>query len=182
MRRLRQTSILIATVPLLLAVAACSATSSGTGAPAGGGVASVAPSSGGKGPDYDDGSGTGASPSAAPSADAGDALVVGTGTGALGTYLTGPNGMTLYLFTKDSENTSACAGDCAAAWPPLLATAGQAVTAGDGVPGALSTFAREDGSMQVAYDGTPLYYFAADKAPGDTTGQGVNDVWFIVEP
>jgi predicted lipoprotein with Yx(FWY)xxD motif len=182
MRRLRQTSILIATVPLLLAVAACSTTGSGASAPAGGGDASAAPSSGGKGPDYDDGSGVGSSPSAAPSDAAGAALVVGSGTGALGTFLTGPSGMTLYIFTKDSENTSVCSGDCASAWPPLLVDAGQAVTAGDGVPGALSTFARDDGSMQVAYDGKPLYYFAADKAAGDTTGQGVNDVWFIVEP
>ena len=177
MPRLRQISILIATVPLLLAIAACSTSGSGASAPAGG-DASVAPSSGGKGPDYDYGGGTGASTSAA----SGEAIVVGTGTGPIGTYLTGPNGLTLYIFTKDSENTSACAGDCATAWPPLLATVGQAITAGDGVPGALSTFARDDGSMQVAYDGKPLYYFAADKAAGDTTGQGVNDVWFIVEP
>ena len=48
--------------------------------------------------------------------------------------------------------------------------------------GKLTTFARKDGSMQVAYNGSPLYYYAADKAAGDTNGQGVGDVWFIAQP
>ena len=174
----RRTSLILVSLPLMLAVAACSSAGSGASAPTGG--ASVAPSSGGRGPDYDTGSGT--SPSAGTSAAAGADLVVATGTGAAGTFLTGPNGMTLYIFTKDSEETSVCAGDCAAAWPPLIADATQTISAGEGVPGAFSTFARDDGAMQVAYNGKPLYYFAADKAAGDTHGQGINDVWFIAEP
>jgi predicted lipoprotein with Yx(FWY)xxD motif len=151
---------------------ACSTTGGGASAGTGG---SAAPSSGGKGADYGYGGGTDASADAA-------GLVVGIGSGAAGTYLTGPNGLTLYVFTKDSEDASACSGDCAKAWPPLTAQAGETITAGDGVPGALSTFAREDGTLQVAYNGKPLYTFASDKAAGDTTGQGVNDVWFIAEP
>ena len=178
----RRVTLILAALPLLVAVAACSSAGSGASTPTGGG-ASAAPSSGGKGPGYDYGSGSGASPSAAPSAAVdGTDLAVGTGSGAAGTYLTGPNGMTLYVFTKDSDETSVCAGDCTAAWPPLIADAGQTVSAGDGISGAFSTFARDDGAMQVAYDGKPLYYFAADKAAGDTNGQGVNDVWFIAEP
>ena len=172
----RRTILILASLPLLLALTACTSTGSG-GSPGAGG--SAAPSSGGKGPDYDYGPGSGAS--AAPS-DAAGGLTIGIGSGAAGTYLTGPNGMTLYIFTKDSEDASACSGDCANAWPPLTSEAGQAITAGDGVPGALSTFTREDGSLQVSYNGKPLYYFAADKAAGDTTGDGVNDVWFIAEP
>ncbi len=172
----RRTTLILAALPLMLAVAACTSTGTGASTPLDG--ASGAPSSGGKGPDYDYGGGTGASPSAAAGGD----LTVGTGSGTAGTYLTGPNGMTLYIFTKDAEGTSVCSGDCAAAWPPLVTETGQTVSAGDGVPGALTTFARDDGSMQVAYNGKPLYYFAADKAAGDTKGEGVNDVWFIAEP
>jgi len=173
----RRTTLILASLPLLLVLTACTSTGSGASA---GADDSAAPSSGGKGPDYDYGAGSGAS--AAPSVAADGGLVVGTGSGTAGTYLTGPNGLTLYIFTKDSEDASACSGDCATAWPPLTAEAGQTITTGDGVPGALSTFTREDGSLQVAYNGKPLYYFAADKVAGDTTGQGVNDVWFIAEP
>ena len=54
--------------------------------------------------------------------------------------------------------------------------------AGDGVPGTLSTFARPDGSMQVAYNGIPLYYFAKDTKAGDVTGQGVGGKWFVASP
>ena len=175
----RRTTLFLASLPLLLAVAACSGSggSGGYGAPAGA-AASATPSSTAGGGRYGYGDGTGAS----ASAEAGGDIVVATGSGAAGAFLTGPNGMTLYVFTKDSEDKSACIGDCAANWPPLLADEGATVSAGDGVPGALSTFYRDDGSEQVSYNGKPLYYFASDKAPGDTNGQGANDVWFIAQP
>lgn len=45
----------------------------------------------------------------------------------------------------------------------------------------LGTITRTDGSTQVTYNGWPLYFWAEDSAPGDTTGQGVNDVWWVVD-
>jgi predicted lipoprotein with Yx(FWY)xxD motif len=45
-----------------------------------------------------------------------------------------------------------------------------------------STTARKDGSQQVAYNGLNLYYFAGDKKEGDTNGQGLGDVWYLVSP
>lgn len=178
-------STLALVVPLTLLVAAC--TTSGGGA-ASAGPATVAPSaapssSGGRGGDYDYGGG-GASPSAVATDEPsiGAALELGTGTGTAGTYLTRPDGMTLYIFTKDSAGTSVCTDACAENWPPLTVPAGTTPTAVAGVTGALTTFARADGSLQVAYDGKPLYAFIGDKAAGDTEGQGVNDVWFIAEP
>ena len=51
-----------------------------------------------------------------------------------------------------------------------------------GVTGALGTITRDDGSTQVTFAGAPLYHFAADARAGDATGQGVNDVWFVVSP
>lgn len=124
--------------------------------------------------------------SPAPSASAeqrvGEVYEVGTGTGADGAYLTGEDGRTLYVFGNDSTNTSTCDGDCATAWPPFILADDDTLKAGDGVKGKLTTFTRKDGAMQAAYDGSPLYYYAADKAAGDTNGQGVGDVWYIAQP
>jgi len=96
----------------------------------------------------------------------------------LGDILTDGDGNTLYLFTPDAQGESVCYDQCEEAWPPLVATA----TAGDGVDESLlGTAPRTDGSEQVTYNGWPLYYFAADSAPGDTNGQGVNDVWYVLD-
>jgi hypothetical protein len=37
-----------------------------------------------------------------------------------------------------------------------------------------------DGSMMLTYNKMPLYYWSKDTQPGDTTGQGNRDVWFVV--
>lgn len=96
----------------------------------------------------------------------------------LGDILVDASGKTLYLFMPDAQGESTCYDQCEAAWPPLT---GQ-VSAGDGVDASLlGTVPRTDGSIQVTYNGWPLYSFAADSAPGDTNGQGVNDVWFVVD-
>jgi predicted lipoprotein with Yx(FWY)xxD motif len=100
----------------------------------------------------------------------------------LGSYLVGPDGKSLYLLTKDSAGTSTCVGDCLAKWPPLATGSGASVTAGAGVTGQVATIKRPDGSSQVAINGIPLYYFASDAAAGDTKGQGVGGVWFLVSP
>ena len=99
----------------------------------------------------------------------------------LGSFLVDDKGMTLYLFTKDSPGTTTCYDKCATAWPPLLAAG--AATAGDGVDGSkLGSTARTDGSTQVTYNGWPLYYYAKDKLPGETVGQGVGSVWYLIAP
>jgi predicted lipoprotein with Yx(FWY)xxD motif len=99
-----------------------------------------------------------------------------------GPSLVGPNGMTLYVFTQDTDGTSTCTDECATAWPPLTVEAGAEVESGDGVTGELAIVDREDGDSQVTYDGMPLYYYSGDSEPGDATGEGVNDVWFIASP
>jgi predicted lipoprotein with Yx(FWY)xxD motif len=100
----------------------------------------------------------------------------------LGSYLVGPNGMTLYLFSRDPLNTSVCSGKCAENWPPLTVESADAVTAAEGIPGTLATTTREDGTLQVTYNGLPLYYWANDENVGDTTGNRVGRVWWIVPP
>jgi predicted lipoprotein with Yx(FWY)xxD motif len=92
-------------------------------------------------------------------------------------------GLSLYVFTNDTQNgeSSNCNDDCAVDWPPFL-TQGSPV-AGDGVDSTLlGTVTREDGSLQVTYNGWPLYYFHGDTTFGDTNGQGMEGVWFLVTP
>lgn len=92
--------------------------------------------------------------------------------------LTDPSGMTLYVFDKDAADSgkSACNGDCAVKWPPLVAEAG--AQAGTGY----SIVTRDDGARQWAYQGKPLYRWFKDQKPGDTTGDGVNNVWHVAKP
>jgi predicted lipoprotein with Yx(FWY)xxD motif len=100
----------------------------------------------------------------------------------LGKYLVGPNGMTLYSFSVDPLNDSACYDKCAQNWPPLTVNSGDKLTADEGIPGTLGTITRKDGSLQVTYNGIALYYWAKDKQAGDTTGHRVGKVWWVVPP
>ena len=95
------------------------------------------------------------------------------------TVLTNAKGFTLYWFAPDTSTTSKCNGSCATYWPPVKGPA----TAGAGVTGKLSTITRSDGSTQATYNGHPLYTYAADGAPGQAKGNGLNlsgGVWHEV--
>ena len=117
---------------------------------------------------------------AAPATQAASGLTLALATNAtLGSYVTGANGMSLYIFTKDTGSTSACTGGCADNWPPLIVTMADDATAGAGVTGALGTITRDDGKLQLTLGGHPLYYFKNDAAAGDVNGQGINDVWYL---
>jgi predicted lipoprotein with Yx(FWY)xxD motif len=90
------------------------------------------------------------------------------------------DGRSLYVFDTDTGPTSSCYDTCANNWPPLLSPNNAPVAPGDGVEGTFTTFQRTDGKgYQVAYNGDPLYFFAADAAPGDTKGDGVGGVWHL---
>src|SRR5688572_21688065 len=80
-----------------------------------------------------------------------------------GSFLVGPNGMTLYSFDPDPLNTSVCNGRCAENWPPLTVESADGLTAAEGIPGTLGTTTREDGALQVTYNGVPLYYWINDE-------------------
>ena len=98
----------------------------------------------------------------------------------VGSYLTDIKGMTLYYFKKDSQGKSACEGPCVEKWPLYYR---ETVAPKDGLAaGDFGTITRTDGKKQTTYKGMPLYYFFKDKKPGDTQGQGVNDVWYVVNP
>ncbi|MGO9307781.1 MAG: hypothetical protein ACLQDL_02010, partial [Spirochaetia bacterium] len=108
------------------------------------------------------------------------AYTVMIATNKLGNYLVDGTGNTLYWFTKDKVNMSACTGGCIQAWPAF--TSDSVV-----VPSALNasdfgTISRSDGAVQVTFKGYPLYYWAKDKMRGDVTGQNMGKVWFVIDP
>lgn len=109
---------------------------------------------------------------------------VKTRHGKLGTFLVGANGRTLYLFEKDKTSKSTCYGQCASFWPPLI-TSGRAKASGGARGSLLGTTKRRDGKLQVTYKGHPVYFFAEDKKPGDTKGEGFNAFgakWYALAP
>ncbi|QYX46348.1 hypothetical protein K3F43_16790 [Pseudomonas tussilaginis] len=84
-------------------------------------------------------------------------------------------GMTLYTFDKDSGGKSMCNDECAKNWPPLM------VKNGDMAEEGWSQIERDDGLMQWAYKGKPVYTFVKDKKAGDMTGDGMKDVWHVIK-
>ena len=90
--------------------------------------------------------------------------------------LVGANGMTLYTFDNDKvPGKSACNGPCATLWPPLMAGAS------DQPSGDWTVVTRDDGSRQWAWKGKPVYFYQADKAAGDKTGDNFRNVWHVVK-
>ncbi|WP_095081258.1 hypothetical protein [Pseudomonas sp. Irchel s3h17] len=83
-------------------------------------------------------------------------------------------GMTVYTFDKDAGGKSMCSGDCAKNWPPMMAPADAKAD------GKWSVIKRDDGMMQWAYDGKPLYTFVKDEKPGEMKGDGMKSVWHVV--
>ena len=125
-------------------------------------------------------------PASEPAASApaeGAATIEAKPVGAAGTVLVdGDDGMTVYIFTKDTKDSgkSACSGACLETWPAVTVAAGANPTGGTGVTGKLGTITRDDGTLQVTYNGLPLYYFKNDKAPGDANG--IYENWEAVKP
>jgi predicted lipoprotein with Yx(FWY)xxD motif len=141
---------------IAVALAACSNGSTTTTAPAGGGTSTSSSS----------GAMSGATVQTTDNAD-------------FGTILTDADGRTLYLFEQDQGTTTACTTGCSAAWPALVADGKP--TAGDGVDASLLGTAKQaDGTVQVTYNGHLVYRYSGDAAAGDTNGEGIGGVWFVV--
>ncbi len=104
------------------------------------------------------------------------AAPVKTVESAKGKVLAGENGMTLYTFKNDKSGESNCNGDCAKAWPPLMADSKAKAE------GAYSIITRKDGMKQWAKDGMPLYFFVKDAKSGDVAGDGFKGVWDVAKP
>ena len=121
-------------------------------------------------------------PTPTPQATPTSPAVVNVGQNTtLGSFLVDSTGMTLYIRTKDTPGVSKYHDSCATNWPALLTNG--APTAGTGVTASmLGTTARTDGTVQVTYNGWPLYYSTKDKVAGDTNGESANTVWYVMTP
>jgi predicted lipoprotein with Yx(FWY)xxD motif len=162
---MRSRVLIVATIAIAAFTAACSSGGGATQAPA----ATASPAA--------------SAPASAEAPPAGAVTVEAKEVGTIGTVLVaGSNGMTVYVFTKDVKGNgkSACSGGCLATWPALTVAAGETPKGGTGVTGALGTITRDDGVLQVTYNGLPLYFFKNDKAPGDSAG--VYENWEAVKP
>jgi predicted lipoprotein with Yx(FWY)xxD motif len=122
---------------------------------------------------------TSPSTSASTSAAQGTTLQVANNP-TLGKILVNSAGFTLYIFKNDSPGQSNCSGSCASLWPPLTIPKNAHPTAGNGVKGLLGVIQRSDGSYQVTYNGAPLYLYAGDTKAGQTNGQGLKNLWYVV--
>jgi predicted lipoprotein with Yx(FWY)xxD motif len=100
-----------------------------------------------------------------------------TSSGGSGEILTDSNGMTLYIFDRDTEGVSNCSGGCLNAWPPLIVD--EAPIAGSGVTADIGTITLADGTMQVTVNGFPAYGFQSDSAEGDRSGNGAGNNWWV---
>lgn len=92
-----------------------------------------------------------------------------------GELKTGKNGMTLYIFDKDTSGVSNCYDQCATNWPPYVVEDDKMMVEG------MDTIMRKDGTKQYVVDGKPLYYYVKDVKAGDVMGDGVNGVWHLAK-
>jgi predicted lipoprotein with Yx(FWY)xxD motif len=94
--------------------------------------------------------------------------------------LTTNKGFMLYYYTKDNMLASNCTGSCAQSWPPLLAPQGMmSVNSSLPLPKMLSVHKTANGN-QVFYDGHALYTYTGDMQPGQFTGRGSGNAWYLV--
>jgi predicted lipoprotein with Yx(FWY)xxD motif len=107
-------------------------------------------------------------------------VVIGERQTGVGLVLTSA-GRTLYTYGLDKGDGSHCTGACATTWPPLIVGTHGSLKSSVALPHALGTIACSAG-MQVTYNGHPLYLYVGDKAPGETRGEAVKQVWFVATP
>lgn len=127
--------------------------------------------------------GTGSTPTTAPTSPPTSVIQTASATvkGQSMTILTDAQGKTLYYFTPDAPNKTACTGGCAQAWPPLVFAGSGSPTSAASLPGTLSVLNDANGN-QVEYSGYLLYTYSGDSAPGQTNGQGLFGKWFVATP
>jgi len=117
----------------------------------------------------------------APDTGSTDVLLM-TADSSLGEIVVDGEGMTLYMFDSDTQggDASTCEGQCATNWPAVTTDSDDPAV--EGVTGEIGTITGVDGSTQATLNGWPLYYYAGDSAAGDTNGQGVGGLWWVLTP
>jgi len=119
--------------------------------------------------------GTQAQQGGQPAAGGAPATVSARQVSGVGTALVDPSGRTLYVADPENASDIRCRAACVRFWVPLTVPAGTTPVVGSGVAGGVTTVDRPDGSVQVIYQGRPLYTFALDQGAGSAKGEGVQD-------
>jgi predicted lipoprotein with Yx(FWY)xxD motif len=126
-----------------------------------------------------------ASGAGAPQATATKVELWAVQSGPLGVLVTDGDGLPIYRYDRDGTKppTSACTGDCAKQWPPVLLAAGKQPEL-DGVdPALVGSIQRPDGQRQLTLAGWPLYRHTGDDGGLTTTyGNGADGAWFAISP
>jgi predicted lipoprotein with Yx(FWY)xxD motif len=121
---------------------------------------------------------------AAAAAQAGGDSAITVRRSRFGRVIFDGSGRALYLFTREHGTRPRCYGTCAKAWPPFVVKGKP--KAGAGTRGSLiGTTRRRDGTRQATYHGHPLYYYVADRRPGEILCQDVFEfggTWLVVSP
>src|SRR5262245_57664099 len=74
----------------------------------------------------------------------------------VGRVVVDAQGRTLYRFTAEAQGRPVCTGACLRTWLPATASSTS------GLPAHVATVRRDDGTVQLTYDGHPLYRYAGD--------------------
>jgi predicted lipoprotein with Yx(FWY)xxD motif len=93
----------------------------------------------------------------------------------VGRVIVDAQGRTLYRFTAEAQGRPVCTGACLQTWLPAKASST------NGLPAHVATVRRDDGTVQLTYDGHPLYRYSGDTSKEDANGEGVGGQWFVVK-
>ena len=131
---------------------------------------------------------TGSTPAASTSASTSATSSVTLGTKTLpgvGTILVNAEGRTLYTFAPDKAQKVTCVGQCAAIWPPISISSGNAGVSGGAEASMVGSDSNPMGGRVVTYKGWPLYLYVADPRAGTDHGEGINSsggLWYVISP
>ena len=101
----------------------------------------------------------------------------------LGDHLVDGSGRSLYYFAKDVPAGSghAAVSNCDVGCLPIWPIFGADNVVAQGFDQAdVGQFTRSDGSTQATYKGFPLYYYSGDTAAGESKGEGLFGLWYVV--
>ncbi len=118
------------------------------------------------------------------SSSAGSYTFYAASSPAVGSHIVNSTGWSVYMYKKDPVGTgnSSCYQECATIWHPVHGSASALVLPSSLNASDFSSFARTDGTEQLAYKGHPLYYYSGDTAAGQTNGEGILGLWYVVPP
>jgi predicted lipoprotein with Yx(FWY)xxD motif len=108
---------------------------------------------------------------------------ISTSDSQFGEVLFDGDDQAIYYFEPEGRSEPECYGSCAQAWPPVL-TRGEPQASGDARQRLLGTTERRGGSLQVTYDGRPLYYYV-DEGAGELRCHNIfheGGLWLAVQP